>query len=236
MVSRRRFDRVWRKLPRARSPWVLDSGGFSELSLFGHWTITPREYVRVVRLLSEEVGRLEWAAGMDWMCEPHMLQKTGLTIRIHQSRTIRNFVDLQTRAPEVSWLPVLQGWTLDDYRRHADAYRAAGVPLNGIVGVGSVCRRRFIAEVEEIVRGLSREGLRLHCFGVKMIGLRRFSDAIESSDSMAWSYHARRRAALPGCPHQACASCFRYALQWRSRVVTKANVHVRRNRALCVTT
>jgi len=28
------------KLPRAREPWALDSGGFSELSLHGEWTIT----------------------------------------------------------------------------------------------------------------------------------------------------------------------------------------------------
>jgi hypothetical protein len=30
------------KLPRARGPWALDSGGFTELTTHGRWTITPR--------------------------------------------------------------------------------------------------------------------------------------------------------------------------------------------------
>jgi len=32
-------------LPKARTGWALDSGGFSELSLYGGWRTTPEEYV-----------------------------------------------------------------------------------------------------------------------------------------------------------------------------------------------
>ena len=68
-----------------------------------------------------------------------------------------------------------------------------------------------------IVRSLAP--LRLHAFGVKITGLRRFHDALASADSMAWSYDARRTTALPGCPHRSCNNCPTYALRWRERVI-----------------
>jgi hypothetical protein len=36
-------------LPKARTGWALDSGGFSELSLYGGWWTTPEEYVLFFR-------------------------------------------------------------------------------------------------------------------------------------------------------------------------------------------
>jgi hypothetical protein len=59
-----------RSLPRAIAPWALDSGGFSELSLYGEWRTSPAEYVAAVRRYDTEIGGLEWAAPQDWMCEP----------------------------------------------------------------------------------------------------------------------------------------------------------------------
>ncbi len=41
---------------------------------------------------------------------------------------------------------------------------------------------------------------------------------LESADSMAWSYDARRAPALAGCTHRNCANCLEYALRWRRRV------------------
>ena len=43
-VSHRRLARR-KTLPKARSGWALDSGGYSELSLYGGWRTTPEEYV-----------------------------------------------------------------------------------------------------------------------------------------------------------------------------------------------
>src|SRR5690242_4741899 len=57
-------------LPRARGPWALDSGGFTELQMFGEWRTTPAEYIAAVRRYRDEIGGLVWAAPMDWMCEP----------------------------------------------------------------------------------------------------------------------------------------------------------------------
>jgi hypothetical protein len=59
--------------PRARAPWALDSGGFTELKDHGRWRITAAEYVAEVRRYAEAIGRLEWAAPLDWMCEPWVI-------------------------------------------------------------------------------------------------------------------------------------------------------------------
>jgi len=43
-VSRRRLLRVKRGPPRARCAWALDSGGFSELSMYGEWRTSLTQY------------------------------------------------------------------------------------------------------------------------------------------------------------------------------------------------
>ncbi|RTL30579.1 MAG: hypothetical protein EKK55_01880, partial [Rhodocyclaceae bacterium] len=68
MVSDRRL-RDMKKLPRAVGRWMLDSGGFTELQLFGRWTVPPAEYVERVRRYLAEIGGLAHVAGQDWMCE-----------------------------------------------------------------------------------------------------------------------------------------------------------------------
>lgn len=66
------------RLGRARGPWALDSGGFTEIGSFGHWTVSAEEYAREVRFWQREIGNLEWAAPQDWMCEPPMLLRALL--------------------------------------------------------------------------------------------------------------------------------------------------------------
>ena len=78
-LSRRRL--AGRKtLPRARGPWALDSGGYTELSTFGRWTVTVDQYIREVREYASQIGNLRFAVSMDWMCEPWIVAKTGLTV------------------------------------------------------------------------------------------------------------------------------------------------------------
>src|SRR6476659_970922 len=93
-VSHRRLAQR-KTLPRAVTGWALDSGAFSDLSLYGRWRTSARQYSAAVRRYDDEIGRLEWAAPQDLMTEPDMLRRTGLTIREHQKRTVANFCDLQ---------------------------------------------------------------------------------------------------------------------------------------------
>lgn len=211
-----------RTLPRARGPWALDSGGFSELSLYGGWQTTPKQYVAAVGRYQSEIGNLVWAAPQDWMCEPWLIEKTGLSVAEHQARTIQSYLDLCELAPTVPWIPVIQGWKGGDYLRHVDAYERHGVtlPRLPLVGIGSVCRRQRTQEGLDILRLLSWPGLKLHGFGVKMSGLLKGARYLASADSLAWSYNARRN---PGqCPaqktHKNCANCLPFALRWRARL------------------
>lgn len=220
-VSRRALERV-KTLPRARASWALDSGGFSELTIHGRWELTARAYVDLVRRYRDEIGSLAWAAPNDWMCEPDMLRRTGLSVEEHQRRTIANYLELRSLAPDLPFIPVLQGWAVWDYQRHLEAYDRAGVDLRAldIVGVGTVCRRQNTTTASLIMSLLAGEGLQLHGFGFKRTGLLLAGDQLASADSMAWSYHARREPPLPGCVgHKNCANCARFALEWRAETL-----------------
>jgi hypothetical protein len=223
-VSARQLALV-RRPPRARCRWALDSGGFSELSIHGKWTSSAAEYAQRVRVWSSEVGSLEWAAIQDWMVEPQILARTGFDVAEHQKRTIQSYEDLRAEWPEFSWLPVLQGWEPEDYLRHAEQYAARGHDLAALprVGIGSVCRRQKSAEVEGVIRELYAAGVGVHAFGFKATGLRRCASVLRSSDSMAWSYNARRNPGV--CPggkaHRNCANCLDFALAWRDGLLEK---------------
>jgi hypothetical protein len=222
LVVSHRTLRARRRLPQARVRWALDSGGFTELRLFGGWQTPPAAYAEAVARYQAEIGWLAWASPQDWMCEPAMLAATGRSVDDHQALTVDSYCRLRQLAPGLPFIPVLQGWRLTDYLACVDRYAAAGVELAEapLVGLGSVCRRQASAEIAAIVTVLHRLGLRLHGFGVKTRGLTGYADGLASADSMAWSYAARRRPPLPGCMgHRNCANCPRYALAWRARLV-----------------
>jgi hypothetical protein len=191
MVSYRTLRRV-RRPGRAVVPgWSLDSGGFMELSRHGRWTISPREYIAAAAGYDRDVGRLEWCAPQDWMCEPAIIHGgrvspgvtapgTGLSVAEHQRRTVASFLELtalwpqHSDHPECPVMPVLQGWAPADYERCALLYAQAGVNLARfpVVGIGSVCRRsstRAIADVAGVIRAMD---LSAHWFGVKLTGIR----------------------------------------------------------------
>lgn len=210
--------------PRAAGTWALDSGGFTEVSTHGRWLTTPEEYVSAARTYRDEIGGLAWAAPQDWMCEPWITEKTGMTVAQHQALTVANYLRLRDLAPDVPFAPVLQGWEYDDYDRCVELYDRAGVDLAAepVVGVGSVCRRQSTGAIAEVFTRLHAYGLRLHGFGVKTVGLSRYGWALASADSMAWSYTARRQnIRLEGCTHRSvrCSHCLRWALRWRERVL-----------------
>jgi hypothetical protein len=232
-ISRRQLENR-RGLPRARTSWALDSGGFSELGQYGRWELPVRRYVELVRRFDEGIGKLEWAAPMDLMCEPEMVAKTGLSIREHQRRTVGNYLDLMAAWPEdadsAPFMPTVQGWDVADYLACVEMYSDAGIDLTQfpLVAVGSICRKNTPAMVEkivEIITALHALDIRLHGFGLKADALARVWPLLASADSLAWSYGARRAAArgitMPGCTHPSCSNCKHWALAWRKRTLAR---------------
>lgn len=220
------------RFPRAVTRWGLDSGGFSELDRHHKFETTPEEYVAAVRRYVEELGSLDWASPQDWMCEPWMIAKTGLDVGEHQERTVQNFLILRELAPELPFVPVVQGWEIGDYVDCVNTYAAWGVDLRAYpaVGIGSVCRRQSTADIGRIFAKMSSMGLRCHGYGVKSQGLERYGQHLTSADSMAWSSRARYAAkdravrglpgSVEGCTKKNCANCLHFALDWRDRVLS----------------
>ena len=220
-MSRRRLARLKNLYPSV-TRWACDSGGFTELNLHGEWKTSESQYVEELHRYHEEVGRLDWAAPQDWMCEPFVLEKTGLTIEEHQRRTTASVISLRDRLPpRIHVIPVLQGFHLEDYLTHLDQYEREGFHLaqEKVVGVGSVCRRQGTDDAADIFRSLQARGLKLHGFGLKKQAIRKYGHLLHSADSMAWSYAGRRKPD-PNCPKKSCSNCLHYALAWRDNVLS----------------
>lgn len=230
-ISARRLARTRGGYPASARgvTWALDSGGFTELQMHGGWKLPARAYALKVRTYRHYIDGMEWAACQDWMCEPDMLKRTGLSVEEHQRRTVANYLELRSLAPDVAWTPALQGWEPAEYLRCAEMYDSAGVDLAALprVGIGTVCRRQHTAQIEEVARVLQPLGLRRHWFGVKELGaLRLIAAALmgddDTGDSLGWSFRARRgQIRMPGCTHRTCANCPRYALHHYRRLLSK---------------
>ena len=232
-ISYNRLRRRKSAYPPALTSYCIDSTGFTQLSQYGRWTITPEDYVGDVVRISGQAGPPIWAAPQDHMCEPFILAKTGGTVRGHQQATVRNFSVLRRLWTEscdrvCPFIPVLQGWHPADYRTCLAMYADAGIDLDAFpaVGIGSVCRRQDSDAIHEVVEGVLEEApdLKLHGFGVKVGGITRYGHLLASSDSLAWSFGARwNKTRLPGCSHATCANCPRYAMAWYRKVTAVAS-------------
>jgi len=224
-VSIRQLMKRVKKPFQQSGPLCIDSGGFSELSLNGEWSISPQQYVDELRRCRDVLGlEIEWAACQDWMCEPQITKKTGKTIKEHQWFTVKNYIFLTTICTDIHIIPVLQGQTLQDYYDHIEMYDLAMVDLRSlpVVGIGSVCRRQNTDEIGHIIKSLAAKGLNLHGFGVKKQGLERYGEYLVSADSMAWSFGARYSEKCFMCvnnKNKNCANCLNYAMMWRDKLL-----------------
>ena len=154
-----------------------------------------------------------------------------MTVYKHQHKTAENLCELRDCAPDVEWLPVLQGWAPQQYIDHIRIYERYGINLSmeKLVGVGSVAARQLSPAIPEIFTRLNDAGLHLHGFGLSHIGLARVGHYLQSADSMVWSFVARRRRIKhPQCriPHLTCNNCRTFALAWRRNLLSQLNAAI----------
>lgn len=175
--------------------WMLDSAAFTELDRFGAYRHEPSEYADQIRRW-KACGNLVSATSQDYMCEPFMLGKTGLSTAIHQRLTTERYDALLACDTGVYVMPVVQGYAPSEYVQHLIDYGTRLAP-GAWVGVGSVCKRNAapnkIAAVLLAIKQ-ARPDLRLHGFGVKTTALASelVRECLYSADSMAWSFAARK--------------------------------------------
>lgn len=200
----RRFDRAFvsvnrlrgRKKPLGAGKWIMDSGAFTEIATYGKYRSTVGDYaVEINRWASD--SSLVAAVAQDYMCEPFIVEKTGLSVIEHQALTIDRYDSLIALVRGVYIMPVLQGYSADDYLRHLKMY-GDRLGVGSYVGVGSICKRNTNVPVIEGILALikgARPDLLLHGFGLKTTALASGAvlEMLYSADSMAWSFAARKQ-------------------------------------------
>jgi hypothetical protein len=185
-----------RKGPFRVGDWIMDSGAFTEVAMHGGYRHSVADSAAQIRRWAG-TGRLLAAVAQDWMCEPWIVAKTGLSVADHQRLTVERYdALLQEDTAGVYVMPVLQGYAPQDYVDHLHQY-GARLKTGAWVGVGSVCKRNGSPlAIEAVLSAIKAErpDLRLHGFGLKATALRSavVYDLLFSADSMAWSFAARR--------------------------------------------
>jgi len=110
-------SRHGRKSAFTAGDWIMDSGAFTTIAKHGGYPEPVEVYAAEIRRWA---GRgLVAAVAQDFMCEPVMLKKTGLTIAQHQRLTIERYDALcACDVGGVYIMPVLQGYAPGDYVDH----------------------------------------------------------------------------------------------------------------------
>ena len=175
--------------------WILDSGAFTRIaSSRGHLPV--EDYARQAARWAS-CGTLDAVVTQDYMCEPHILDLTGLTVPQHQQLSTENFLALRELVPHLYVMPVIQGYTPEEYADHVN-HLSPHLPEQAWTGVGSLCKRQGSpSRISAIITAIKnvRPDLKLHGFGLKTTALCRADiwHRFHSVDSAAWSYAARRR-------------------------------------------
>lgn len=185
-----------RKMAFRVGDWIMDSGAFTEISTFGKYRHSVAEYASQIRRWKANGGLLA-AVSQDYMCEPFILNITGLDVAEHQRLTIERYDALVAEDTGVYIMPVLQGYDPQDYVRHIRQY-GDRLASGAWVGVGSVCKRNGdVRAIEEVLWAIKdeRPDLGLHGFGLKTTALSSGTvlNLLFTADSMAWSYAARKQ-------------------------------------------
>jgi hypothetical protein len=163
---RRRF-RVRRPPADHVASVAVDSGGFTAARRWGEYPWEPAQYADWARQVTRDV-QLDFIAAMDYACEP-AVNRSALTTNCERiDATIRNEVACREAAPDLPWLPVLQGDTLSERAYDVERWRAAGLLPTSYAGIGSVCgrgaggARRAIRFYADRLPGVRYHGFGLH--------------------------------------------------------------------------
>lgn len=171
----------------------LDSAGFIVATQHRDYRWTVEDYFDLV-----ESHPWRWYAAMDYCLEKEVASDRPLRLlRMAATALMLGRCNAEARQRSLpAPMPVLQGWTPDEYVMCAQWLPLIEWPA--LVGIGSVCRRQVygsdgILAILEAVDAILPPGVSVHLFGVKSTALELLANhpRVASVDSMAWDVQAR---------------------------------------------
>lgn len=193
------FERPSRALFRTKSV-ALDSAGFVAMKVHGGYPWSIHQYCDLVQEpIKGMIEPWSWWSQMDFCCEPEIASNEA-QVKERINATVESLslcIDEAKKRGMRMPMPILQGWRPIDYELCVGLFDQI---LDGnwppLVGVGSVCRRQLngpnglIPVINSISRLLPKS--KLHLFGVKGLAIAHLGDNVESIDSCAWDFAARK--------------------------------------------
>jgi hypothetical protein len=178
-------------LPRTTKRIFIDSGGFTFLTKWEKYPFTIDEFIDFLGILQEKQP-IEQVAILDYPCEPDVNRSEYKTNFDRIRATVENAVVCFDKAPEINWIPVIQGYYLHEYLDCLSLYEERGIKSEKWA-IGSVCQRRDIAGPRKIITRLKKtmSNKKLHAFGISIRLLKDLQiwNSLFSSDSASWQLY-----------------------------------------------
>jgi hypothetical protein len=140
---------------------------------------------------AEQIGA-DYVAGPDFACEPNLHHSSVDERMLHTAAMHKTALRVyDTGRWSFDFVPVLQGYEPDDYRRCADLFRDYGIDAD-YMALGTVCKRQRPDKVHEALRVAERSfpDAEWHMFGLTLDAWRdrRLWGRFRSADTAAWNW------------------------------------------------
>lgn len=187
-------------LPDTVERIILDSGCFSFFSRYAEYPFELQTFLDLAYHVREQ-SPLYRVVTLDYPCEPEINRKQHSTNEERIARTVERAIECIDADSSLSWLPVIQGYSIQEYLACIDLYREQGVESE-FWAIGSICSRKGQPyKVREIICRIKEAlgDVRLHAFGLSLLYLQdpQIFGALFSSDSAAWNWGAYTMAVKP---------------------------------------
>ena len=188
------------ELPNSVERVILDSGGYSFYMKYGKYPFDLEKYIELVYLIQDQ-SPLFKVAILDYPCEPKLDRHRPMTNKERIDKTISNAVECFQADRKIPWLPVIQGYEIDEYSSCIDQYKDVGIKSD-YWAIGSLCSRKGQKmKIRNIVSSIVEYtgDVKLHSFGLTLSYLSdpQIFNSIYSTDSSSWNYRARTMAEKP---------------------------------------
>jgi len=179
------------RMPKTTQNLFLDSGGYQAFTRFSGYPFTVEQYARYVDRIKPT-----FVATMDYPCEKELTLLDSRKERIKE--TVNNAVELADLEEIIGFdaqiVPVIQGYSGQEYIHCIDLYNEVGLPLD-YIAVGSLCKRKNMKEIRDVLLAIKYvlPKSKIHAFGLSLSAIKDFAvvQSINSFDTQAWLWEIK---------------------------------------------